>query len=249
MKAPFKLLTGATMLPPVAPDEPDPYLRRWIDSGSGIYTTNGAVISVMKKSTRSRSCPDLLIFGLVTDFHGYYPGYSKTVSNARQYFTWTILKGYTRNTGGRVAIRSKDPQDTPDINFNYFDRTTDPAGDDIEAVVDAIEFARGMTRPYKERLVKQEIVPGDAFQTRDQLRQFVRDEAWGHHASGTCKIGRRDDPMAVLDSSFRVHGTKGLRVVDASIFPRIPGLFIVSAVYMAAEKASDVILADAKSNQ
>ena len=50
--------------------------------------------------------------------------------------------------------------------------------------------------------------------------------------------------MAVLDSSFRVYGTKGLRVVDASVFPRIPGLFIVAAVYMVAEKASDVILSD-----
>ena len=78
----------------------------------------------------------------------------------------------------------------------------------------------------------------------EELRQFVRNEAWGHHASCTCKIGRLRIAMAVLDSSFRVHGTKGLRVVDASVFPHIPGLFIVSAMYMVAEKASDVILAD-----
>jgi choline dehydrogenase len=52
--------------------------------------------------------------------------------------------------------------------------------------------------------------------------------------------------MAVLDSSFRVRGTEGLRVVDASVFPHIPGLFIVSAIYMIAEKASDVILAAAQ---
>ena len=49
----------------------------------------------------------------------------------------------------------------------------------------------------------------------------------------------------MLDSDFRVHGTRGLRVVDASVFPRIPGFFIVSAVYMVAEKAADVILAAA----
>ena len=48
----------------------------------------------------------------------------------------------------------------------------------------------------------------------------------------------------MLDSTFRVHGTSGLRVVDASIFPRIPGLFIVSSVYMVAEKASEVIVPD-----
>jgi choline dehydrogenase len=48
----------------------------------------------------------------------------------------------------------------------------------------------------------------------------------------------------VVDSKFRVYGTKGLRIVDASVFPKIPGFFIVSSVYMIAEKASDVILAD-----
>ena len=51
--------------------------------------------------------------------------------------------------------------------------------------------------------------------------------------------------MAVLDKDFRVRGTHALRVVDASVFPRIPGMFIVSAVYMIGEKAADVIIADA----
>ena len=74
----------------------------------------------------------------------------------------------------------------------------------------------------------------------------MKDNAWGHHACGTCKIGSEDDPMAVLDSDFRVRGTKGLRVVDASVFPKIPGLFILSAVYMIAEKASDAIKNDAR---
>ena len=50
----------------------------------------------------------------------------------------------------------------------------------------------------------------------------------------------------MLTSDFRVHGTQGLRVADASVFPRIPGLFLVSAVYMIGEKAADVILADAR---
>jgi len=52
--------------------------------------------------------------------------------------------------------------------------------------------------------------------------------------------------MGVLSSDFRVHGTKGLRVVNASVFPRIPGFFIASAVYLIAEKAADVMLEDAK---
>ena len=53
----------------------------------------------------------------------------------------------------------------------------------------------------------------------------------------------------VLSSDFKVHGTRGLRVVDASVFPRIPGFFIASAVYMIAEKATDVILDEAKSRR
>jgi choline dehydrogenase len=70
---------------------------------------------------------------------------------------------------------------------------------------------------------------------------FVQDRAWGHHASCTCKIGGDTDPNAVLDSSFRVRGVKGLRVVDASVFPKIPGFFIVMPTYMISEKAADVI--------
>jgi choline dehydrogenase-like flavoprotein len=69
----------------------------------------------------------------------------------------------------------------------------------------------------------------------------VRDNAWGHHASSSCAIGPRER-NGVLASDFTVHGTRGLRVVDASVFPRIPGFFIASAVYMVAEKAADVIL-------
>ena len=73
-------------------------------------------------------------------------------------------------------------------------------------------------------------------------KEFVRNNAWGHHASCTCAIGPRNE-NGVLDTNFQVHGTQGLRVVDASVFPQIPGVFIVSAIYMIAEKAADVILA------
>ena len=55
--------------------------------------------------------------------------------------------------------------------------------------------------------------------------------------------------MVVLDSKFRVYSTRNLRIVDASVFPRIPGLFIVSAVCMISEKASDDIVADARTNR
>ena len=75
--------------------------------------------------------------------------------------------------------------------------------------------------------------------------EWVKDNAWGHHASCSCRMGSRDDARAVVDSRFRVHGVTGLRIVDASVFPKIPGFFIAAAVYMISEKASDVIAEDA----
>jgi choline dehydrogenase-like flavoprotein len=89
----------------------------------------------------------------------------------------------------------------------------------------------------------EEELPGKEVQSRAELRQFVKDHAWGHHASCTCPIGPRER-QGVLNSHFQVHGTQNLRVVDASVFPKIPGFFIASSVYMIGEKASDVILAD-----
>lgn len=245
MKKPFDLLEGATMRPPEPGQEPDPQFRQW-QEGKGVYTTNGAVISIIKKSSETRPVPDLFLFGLVTNFRGYYPGYSETVSNSHRYFTWAILKGHTNNNAGRVAIRSSDPRDVPDINFHYFDEGNDATGEDLEAVVHAVELAREMTKGYRD-LIEEEELPGKDVQTKEEIRQWIKDQAWGHHASGTCKIGKPDDPLAVLDSKLRVHGTKGLRVVDASVFPRIPGLFIVSSIYMVAEKASEMILAETAS--
>jgi choline dehydrogenase len=91
-------------------------------------------------------------------------------------------------------------------------------------------------------MVLQEVFPGPAVTTRDQIAEFVRSEAWGHHACGTCKMGPSKDPQAVVDGQFRVHGVAGLRVVDASIFPDAPGFFIATAVYMVSEKATDDVL-------
>jgi choline dehydrogenase len=59
-------------------------------------------------------------------------------------------------------------------------------------------------------------------------------------------MGRPDDPRAVVDSRFRVIGARNLRIVDASVFPQIPGFFIVTPIYMIAEKASEIIVADAR---
>jgi choline dehydrogenase len=111
--------------------------------------------------------------------------------------------------------------------------------------VKGLELVRAMNQKLGQA-VEVELYPGPSCDTPEKVRAFIEDEAWGHHASGSCRIGADGDALAVLDSRFRVRGVDGLRVVDASIFPRIPGYFIVSAIYMVSEKASDVIAEDAR---
>jgi choline dehydrogenase len=224
----------------------DPQYQQWARSRKGVYTTNGAVLAVIRRSAPERPLPDLFCFALLGLFRGYFPTYSTLFANNLNYLTWAILKGHTQNRGGEVTLRSADPRESPAINFHYFEEGTGSAREDLDSVVDGIKFVRSMTAELKEKkLIAEEELPGDKVQTDDDLRSFVRDNAWGHHASSTCQIGAQETG-GVLSSDFRVHGVRGLRVVDASVFPRIPGLFILSSVYMIGEKAAEVILADAK---
>lgn len=240
MKADFPLLRDLTFKAPIPGQKPDPGFIEW-KAGKGVYTTNGVAVGISKKSSQDRDVPDLYIFGLPSSFQGYFPGFSKALETSHNYFTWAVLKAHTRNSAGRVTLRSADPRDVPDINFHYFHEGNDDTGEDLQAVVDGVEFVRGMMQHARD-VVQGEIIPGECIKTKEDLRQFVKDQAWGHHASCTCKMGPQEDTMAVVDSKFRVYGTRNLRVVDASVFPRIPGFFIASAIYMISEKASDVIL-------
>lgn len=239
---PFRLLEGASFAPPEDGGPVDPFFTEW-EQGKGIYTTNGALLGILKRSSPDKQEPDLYIFGLPGFFTGYKPGYSALFERQRNRFTWAVLKAYTKNNAGRVTLQSRDPRKWPLINFHYFAEGTDKAGADLDAVVDGVQFVREMNKSLREI---QELAPGPAYEDTAKLKEFIQNEAWGHHASCTCKIGADDDPMAVLDSRFRVRGTTGLRVVDASVFPKIPGYFIVSAIYMISEKAADVIIEDAR---
>jgi choline dehydrogenase len=241
----FKLLSGCTFAPPVDGAEPDHCFRDW-EHGKGLYSTNGVTLAIIRKSRPQMPVPDLFVFGLPAAFRGYYPGYSQELERHKDRFTWAILKAHTRNQGGTVRLRSADPRDAPEINFHYFEEGSDSSGEDLDAVVSGIEFVRTMMSEHID-IGATELLPGRDVGSTEDLRRFVRDNAWGHHASCSCKLGRADDETAVVDSSFRVLGTRNLRVVDASVFPRIPGFFIVTPVYMISEKASDVILADARS--
>ncbi|WP_009632879.1 GMC family oxidoreductase [Synechocystis sp. PCC 7509] len=242
MKENFVLLEGGTFKEPESADAPkDPHLQEWEKSKSGLYTSNGAVIGIIKKSDEKLNDPDLFIFGLPLHFKGYFLKYADEIAAKSDRFTWAILKAHTNNTAGTVKLRSTNPQDVPEINFHYFDEGNDTKGEDLQAVVEGVKFVRELT-DQSDLFIKTEMLPGGEIDQEDEVKQFIKDEAWGHHACGTCKIGRPEDKMAVLDSNFRVYGTQNLRVVDASVFPFIPGFFIVAPIYMISEKASDVII-------
>jgi choline dehydrogenase len=239
---PFVLLKDGTFQPPAeGSKDKDKYWDEWL-KGKGVYATNGALLGIMKRSNPSLAEPDLFIFGLPGFFRGYFPGYSKEFERQKNRFTWAVLKAYTENTAGRVSLRSDDARDRPMIEFKYFSEGSDRKNADLDAVVDGVQFVRKLNRMLGTGTEK---VPGKDVDTPEKLRQFVANEAWGHHASCTNRIGPDSDKYAVLDSRFRVRGTSGLRVVDASVFPRIPGYFIVTPIYMISEKAFDVIAGDA----
>jgi len=227
----------------------DPQYKQWEEDikssdplAKSVYSSNGAVLAVIRKSSKVQPVPDLLCFSLLGYFRGYWPGYSAEFAKKLDYLTWAVLKGHTVNRRGEVLLRSANPLDMPLVNFHYFEEGTGGGDEDLNAVVDGIKFVRTMTRDLKiAGLIAEEELPGDQLQTDEQLREFVRNNAWGHHASCTCPIGEKEEG-GVLTSDFKVHDTEGLRVVDASVFPRIPGLFILSAVFMIGEKAADVIL-------
>jgi choline dehydrogenase-like flavoprotein len=239
----FELIDHATFS--LSSLQPDACMQQWLKNGSGIYATNGALIGMILRSSNELKEPDLYILGLPARFRGYEPGYSKLLEQYHNRFTWTVLKARTTNTG-HVELRSAQPWDTPAINFQYFGDGSRIGDPDLDALVSGVQFVRGMNQHLAgEGLILSEETPGPAYTTADQVREFVRNEAWGHHASCTCRIGADGDEMAVLDSRFRVRGTQGLRVVDASVFPKIPGYYIVSAIYMVSEKANEVIQEDA----
>jgi choline dehydrogenase len=243
MRADFSLIHGMKFRPPEPGEAPDPLFNDWL-RGKGPYTTNGAVVSLVKRSSPEQPDPDLFLFGLLGYFKGYYPGYAQQIARGEDYFTWAVLKAHTHNRAGRVTLKSADPRAAPHINFHYFDEGSG-GSDDLDAVVEGIETVRRINARCQD-VIKEELLPGPQLATKEALGQYIHDNAWGHHASCTCRMGPANDGMAVVDSRFRVHGTRGLRVVDASVFPRIPGFFIVSAVYMISEKASDVIIEDAR---
>jgi choline dehydrogenase-like flavoprotein len=251
-REPFRLLKNATFHgPSSAKPNGDEFFQEWRQKGTGLYATNGAVIGfIARSSVAENDEPDLFIFGVPGAFTGYYTNWSQDAVNPpHDKWTWLLLKAHARFRG-RVEVVSRDPLDPPAIDFNYFERhsngvLTADAEKDLQAMREGVALVNKLLRGSRHELkLHPQIMKGIDLKTDKGIDQFVQDRSWGHHASCTCKIGGENDENAVLDSRFRVRGVKGLRVVDASVFPRIPGFFVVMPIYMIAEKAADVIVED-----
>jgi len=140
---------------------------------------------------------------------------------------------------GRVALRSADPAAAPSILFNYMSHD-----EDWREFRRAIRLTREiLTRPAFDDYRDEEIQPGPGAQTDEEIDAFIREHAESaYHPCGTCRMGRADDPMAVVDPECRVIGVEGLRVADSSIFPQITNGNTNAPSIMVGEKAADHIL-------
>ncbi len=140
---------------------------------------------------------------------------------------------------GQITLRSADPKDAPGILFNYMSHEKDWS--DFRTCIRLTReiFAQDAFRPF----IRHEIQPGETVQTDDELNDFIREHVESaYHPSCSCRMGRRDDPMAVVDPECRVIGVDNLRLADSSVFPVITNGNINAPSIMVGEKASDHIL-------
>ena len=140
---------------------------------------------------------------------------------------------------GSVTLRSSDPAEPPKILFNYMSSAKDWSDFRTAIRLTREIFAQEAFQPY----VKHEIQPGPQVQTEEELNAFIKEHVESaYHPCGTCKMGRSDDPLAVVDPENRVIGVEALRVADSSVFPQITNGNLNGPSIMVGEKASDHIL-------
>ncbi len=140
---------------------------------------------------------------------------------------------------GAVTLRSADPDTPPVIRFNYMSHDKDWQDFRLGIRLTREIFAQSAMAEH----VKAELQPGDAVETDDEIDAVIREHAESaYHPCGTCRMGRRDDPGAVVDPETRVIGVDGLRVADSSIFPQITNGNLNAPSILVGEKAADHIL-------
>ncbi|XP_044002229.1 glucose dehydrogenase [FAD, quinone]-like [Aphidius gifuensis] len=237
-----------------------PMISKYLFKRNGPFSLPGGPESIAFLKTKyandSRPDVEVLFIGaaLNTDYGiAYRRGYGisddvyykiyKPIEGKDTFTIWPILQ-YPKSRG-KILLRSKNPNDDPIINGNFFD---DPL--DVEIILEGIKYAIELvdTEPFKEYSPKINTlkVPGcDHFNfgSDDYWRCAIRHiPAMENHEVGTVKMGPIDDPSAVVDPELKVYGVDGLRCSDASIMPLIPAGHINANIYMIGEKAADMII-------
>ncbi len=207
-------------------------IPEWRNKRSGMLTTNFAEAGGFIKSQASEAIPDLqlhYVVGKLID-HG-----RKTVIGHGFSTHVCLLRPQSR---GSVTLASADPMAAPRIDPNFFDHP-----DDMQRLVRGFRLMRDvMNQPALAKLGGKELARSASATTDEQIEQFIRN--YGdtiYHPVGTCRMG--SGAMDVVGADLRIHGLEGIRVVDASMMPRIIGGNTNAPTIMVAEKASDMIKA------
>jgi choline dehydrogenase len=247
--------------PPPDPNAPictygapgDPCVDLW-RQGRGPYTAGATLNSIFRRTPYAPyNERDLfLVFGAFA-LRGFNLPTDSLPSDPPNTFGFSTVKINPQSRSGTVLLRSADPRDTPDINFHLFEENNAGTALDINAELDTVKWARrvfadvpaplGPIAPVEPPCPGTPAADGSCDDETD--KDWITNQIFGHHPTSTCAIGADSDPMAVLDSKFRVRGVRGLRVVDASAFPRVPGAFPVLPTFMLSEKATESVLEDA----
>ena len=204
---------------------------RWLASHGGPCASNNIETCAWLRSDPSVKHPDMLIqfLPVLIDHEG-------NVKPGNHGFTYCV--GPTRVKGrGWVKLRSDRPDDKPRILANFL--STDY---DLTLMNRSLEISREIAaQPAHAAHGITEVDPGPAVSSRSEIEAYLRENVAGDfHLAGTCKMGH--DAMAVVDPTLRVHGTEGLRVVDASVMPSVVNANTNATTIMIAEKAADMIL-------
>lgn len=206
---------------------------QWLFAGTGPGASNQFEAAGFIRSGAGKAYPDIQFHFLPIAVR--YDGTAAAEGHGFQ----THVGPMRSKSRGTVRLRSGRAEDAPEIRFNYMSHP-----DDWEEFRTCIRLTREiMAQSSMARFVKHEIQPGAAVQDDAELDDFIRQHAESaYHPCGTARMGRRDDPMAVVDPEGQVIGVKGLRVADSSVFPRITNGNLNAPTIMAGEKIADHIL-------
>jgi choline dehydrogenase len=200
-------------------------MLRYLVSRRGMLTSNVGEAAAFVRSKPGLSAPDLEILFAPVLFEE-----AGLVPPSRHGFTLAAILLEPRSSG-TIRLRSADPFEPPAIEPRYL---ADP--EDLRALVAGVELTRRIaSMPALAEVAGEELEPGDT-----PLEEHVRNLAQTiYHPVGTCRMGT--DDHAVVDPELRVRGLEGLRVVDASVMPRVPHGHTHLPTLMIAERAAELI--------